>query len=98
MIKDEAIEELQKRFPDIKYIQDAEDWGGSFYKAAIHLGDCAEGGLIDGTYAADYNSHYNDPEEKIYVLGFHKKLRDALDELGYFPEWNDPGTAFAWPK
>lgn len=98
MTKDEAIEELKKRFPRIDYIHDAEEWGGEKYKEAIHLGDCAEGGVIDNIYAADYYSYAHDPKEKFYILGFHKKLIEALDELGYFPEFLDPGTAFAWPK
>ena len=98
MKKEQVIEKLKELFPGVQYIHDGYEWGGEEYKDAIHLGDIAEGGLIDEVYAADYYGYLNDPKEKIYILGIHKKLRAALDKYGYWPEWYDAGTVLAWPK
>lgn len=61
---------------------------------AIHLGDCAEGGLIDGVMACNYDA--DDPQEKIYTLGVHNDLRKALGRIGFFAECYDPGTYIAY--
>jgi len=91
-----AIERLTKRFPDIHGMRPGEEWGTG--KGSIHLGDVAEGGEIDHLPAANYYAGFEDPHEKIYVLGFHRKLRDALQSMGYsLIEWYDPGTAIAYP-
>ena len=92
-----AVQSLQEQFPGITGIKEASDWGGPNYARAIHLGDVAEGGEIDGRAGANYNAWESDPWEKVYVLGIHRQLRDALDKLGYFAECHDPGTYFAWP-
>ena len=97
MKKSTVIEGLQERFPGIKYIQDAAEWGGERYKEGIHLGNIAEGGEIDDVPGADYDAWVTDPSEEIYILGIHRKMVEALEEYGYFAEWNDPGTLIAWP-
>ena len=63
---------------------------------AIHLGNVAEGGEVNGLPAADY---YNeDYAERLYVFGIHKALAKKLDELGFWPESYDPGTWLAYRK
>jgi len=91
----EVVQRLKKMFPDISGIQDGEAWGAG--KHSVHLGDCAEGGTIDGLPACDYYAGSMDPEEKIYVLGVHRKLRDAVESMGYYVECWDPGTFIAYP-
>jgi len=86
-----AIEKLQQQFPDIKGIQDGERWGAG--RGSLHLGDAAEGGLIDGQPAASYygplpgwDTHTN------------PKLEAALNQLGYYTEWWDAGTLVAYSE
>ena len=90
----EAVAILQKQFPEIKGIKDGKEWDCA---EAIHLGNAAEGGTINGMPAADMNA----PtvfEECGYEYGVHQKLAEALDDLGYFPEFYDAGTLLAWKQ
>ena len=100
MRKSTVIKKLEKAFPGISGIQDAEEWAGEgTYKDAIHLGNAAEGGEIDGLPAADY---YVEFPCSVYDhdlgMGVHIKLAKFLDKCGYYTEWNDGGTIFAWLK
>ena len=88
-----VIKKLVKAFPNIDGIKSADDWG---QKGAIHLGDCAEGGTIDGLPACDYYAWEHDPKEKTYILGVHKKLRELVESNGWFVECYDPGTYLAY--
>jgi len=88
---DQAIRDLKCLFPGISDIQDGEAWGGDErYKGSIHLGDAAEGGMIDGMPAADSYLDNND------TFGVHQDLATALDDMGYFAEWYDGGTLLAY--
>lgn len=89
-----AAKKLSKMFPEIKGICPGEEAGYS--KGSIFLGDCAEGGTIDGVSACVYDSGWKDPKEKIWIMGVHKKLYAALDKFGYFAECHDPGTYVAY--
>jgi len=91
MRKATLIRHLQKRFPDIHGIKDAEGWGEP---GAIHLGNCAEGGEIDGLPACDCYSE--DWEEKTYVFGVHRKLRDFISKRGWEVQCHDAGTYLAY--
>jgi len=91
-----AIQILNKQFPNISGIQEGEAWGAS--KNSIHLGDAAEGGEIEDWPAADYNASAWDTNEKIYLMGIHKKLVNMLEQLGYVAEWHDSGTVIAYPN
>lgn len=95
MKKSTVIKKLKAMFPEISGIKCGEDWGAG--KGSIHLGDAAEGGTIDGLPACDYDAGFYDPKEKIYVMGVHKKLSEALEKFGYFVECYDPGTYIAYP-
>ncbi len=94
---EKAVAILQQKFPGISGIRPGEEWSGKEGDLSIHLGDVAEGGEIDGLPGYEYNSYEFDPQEETYVMGVHRKLADALDELGYFAEPNDPGTLLAYP-
>ena len=94
MNRDQAIENLQEVFPDIDGIRPSEELGYS--AGGIFLGDCAEGGTIDGVSACNYNAGFSDPEETIWTLGVHNQLASLLHQLGYFAECQDPGTYLAW--
>jgi hypothetical protein len=90
----EAVATLIEKFPNIEGIKDGKEWDCA---EAIHLGNAAEGGTIDGMPAADMNM----PtvfEDGGYEFGVHEKLAEALDDLGYFPEFYDPGTLLAWKQ
>lgn len=81
-----VVNKLNKLFPDIRGIKVYKDTG-------IWLGDAAEGGTIDGSPAADYYGDFHG--------GYpwrHPKLERALDSMGYFIEWHDPGSLTAWQK
>jgi len=91
MKRHHAINRLRKMFPDIHGIKSADDWG---CKGAIHLGDIAEGGEINGLPAADI--YASDPEEEVYIMGIHYRLRAALTDMGWFSEWHDSGTILAY--
>ena len=82
-----AAKKLQAQFPDISGI---EARGND----EIFLGNVCEGGLIDGLPAANYYSE--DYKEVIYIMNTHRKLHDALYELGFFAEFHDPGTMSAY--
>jgi hypothetical protein len=99
MKKSTVIKRLQKKFPGITGIQDAEEWGGSRYGEAIHLGDAAEGGEIDGLPAADYYVEFPcSVYDHDFGMGVHIKLATALDKMGYYTEWYDGGTIMAFQK
>ena len=89
-----VIKALEKQFPDIHGICDGEEWGAG--EGSVHLGDCAEGGEIDGMPACDYYAAAEDPDEVFYVMGVHRKLRDAVEKLGYWIECWDAGTFIAY--
>ena len=90
-----AIKKLEKAFPGIKGIRECtESWFPN--EDAIHLGDCAEGGTINDLPACDYYAFEIDPEEKIYVMGVHKELRELVKQCGYAVECYDPGTWVAY--
>lgn len=81
-----AAKRLSKQFPQIAGIRADGD--------SIFLGDCAEGGTIDDLPACQY---YNeDYREVIYIMGVHKKLIEALEKLGFYPECNNPGSYTAY--
>jgi len=84
---------IQKQFPNIKGINTCNFWDGN--DNVIHLGDAAEGGMIDKDRAADYYAFEYDPKEEVYQLGVHLKLVAALEKEGYFAEWYDCGTLLA---
>ena len=88
-----AAEILAETFPSLGVEADA-GWG----EGVIFLGSAAEGAEIDDLPAANYYGGFEDPEEKIWVLGVHKKLAEKLDELGYYADWHDPGTLLAFEK
>jgi len=82
--KKAVIEVLKKEFPGIEGIRVSDDGEG------ILLGNAAEGGQVDGDYAAVYG--YDGPP---YV---NQKLKDEIDKLGYWTEWRDAGSLMAYPK
>lgn len=91
-----AVKILREKFPQIDGIKDAHYWDNTRYakNEAIFLGNAAEGGTIDGLDACSfYNEDY---EERIYIMGTHKKLHDALAALGFHTEAFDPGTYLAY--
>ncbi len=81
--------QIRKNFPNILGVYANGD-------DSVFLGDCAEGGTIDGYPACDYYAFESDPKEVIYVLGIHRKLRALVEKYGFFVECNDPGTYVAW--
>ena len=82
-------QKLEKIFPGIKGIR--------VESGCIHLGDAAEGGVIDEVYpAADYYSE--DYAEKTYVFGVHRKLGNALQKMGMMTEWECAGILKAFPE
>jgi hypothetical protein len=92
-----AVNKLQKQFPGIDHIMDASEWGD--YQDAIHLGNAAEGGEIDGLPAADYYLEFNSATyDHEFGFGVHIKLAKALDKLGFSTEWYDAGTLLAFRK
>jgi len=92
-----AVRILTETFPKIKGICIGED-GDS-----IHLGDVAEGGVIDvgdpehGSFELPGADYYNEFNATTYEnFGVHTRLHEKLTELGLFAEWHDPGTLFAY--
>ena len=86
-----VIKKLQKAFPDISGIRQDEECPD-----AIHLGNCAEGGTIDGISACDYYGGFEDPKEKIWIMGVHHKLDNLLERLGYYAEPKNAGEYVAY--
>ena len=90
-----TINKLKKAFPKISGIHDASEWSANYDKnSVIHLGDCAEGGEIDGLLACNY--YTEDYEETVYIMGVHKKLVKLLNDNGFYAECYDPGTYLAF--
>ncbi len=94
MTTNQAIKILKRTFPDINGIRPGSDLG--YDGDCIHLGDVAEGGTIDGLSACVYNSGFDDPREEIWVMGIHRKLGEALSELGFYAEWRNGGAVTAY--
>lgn len=78
---------LRRKFPDIRGIKSSS-------ADCIFLGNCAEGGTINGMDACNY--YVDDYSEEIYVMGVHKELNKTLDKYGWYVEWCDPGTCKAY--
>lgn len=83
------VKRINEAFPDVK---DVEARGNN----TIFLGDVAEGGTINGVSVCDYYGFDLDPEEDIWVMGVHRKLRKIVEDAGFFVECHDPGTYFAY--
>ena len=91
MKRGHAINKLKRLFLHIKGIKKTEDHG--FSAGGIHLGDCAEGGTIDGmTPACNYYIEFYD----LYIFGVYKRLHEALEEIGWYAECQNPGEYIAW--
>ena len=90
----EVVAILKKAFPDIAGIKDASEWGTYGEDTAIHLGNAAEGGEIDGYPACDY--YVEDIGEEVYVMGVHFELHRLLTKHGFYVESYDPGTYLAF--
>ena len=90
------IKALQKAFPGIHSIAPGEDFGWN--PKCIFLGDAAEGGEIDGIAACNYYAYDVDPQETIWVMGVHRKLKAFLEARGWYVECQDPGTYKAFPS
>jgi hypothetical protein len=90
------IDELNKNFPGINAVS-GEYWDGSDDQRVIWFKG-TEDALIDGQDVFNPYSYDCDPQEKIWVMGTHKKLCDFLDRHGWFPEPYDNGTLFAIRK
>lgn len=89
-----VVNRLNNAFPKIDGICCGEEMG--YGEGTIFLGDAAEGGEIDGNYACYYNGWDADPEEKIWIMGVHRKLFDLLGKCGFHAECYDPGTYIAY--
>ena len=79
---EKAAERLQELFPTIQGIH--------VENAKIHLGNAAEGGLINEEPAADYYGY-----TRTYPW-INQQLVEAVEEMGWRIEWHDPGTLFAY--
>jgi len=96
---EDMISKLKKAFPDITGIKDAAEWSGDYEPGqVIHLGDAAEGGLIDDLPACDYNAWEHDPQERIYRAGVLLPLADMLEAGGWWVDCHDPGTYLAFKE
>jgi hypothetical protein len=81
---EKTIVKLQKQFPDI-WFKDGADFSNS-HKGTIWTG---EGSYIDGYSAFSYYDSSN-------TMGIHPKFEEALNKLGLWAEFYDPGTVFLY--
>lgn len=79
------IADLKKVFPEISKVKDAIEYDGREGGQAIHLGDCGDGGKIDGLPAC---THYD----------AHIKLINFFKIYGFYVECQEPGTYLAVRK
>lgn len=84
-----VVKQMKRAFPDITGVEVRD-------KDMIFLGDVAEGGTIDNLPACDYYGFDCDPQERIWIMGVHKDLREFMEDHGWFVECHDPGTYFAY--
>ena len=82
---------IESKYPDLQPAP-SEDFNGM------------DGGIwFKGTESAEvngmpiFNYYAEDNEEKFYVMHVEKGFRAFLEENGWFPEPNDPGTLMAFP-
>tara|TARA_R110002073_G_scaffold94023_1_gene219037 strand:- start:1154 stop:1462 length:309 start_codon:yes stop_codon:yes gene_type:complete len=87
------IDELNKNFPGINAVS-GEYWDGSDDQRVIWFKG-TESASIDGQSLFNPYSYDCDPQEKIWVMGTHKKLCNFLKRHGWYPEPYDNGTLFA---
>jgi hypothetical protein len=80
----EAARHLQLKFPDIEGIHAVDE-------KTVHLGNAAEGGMIDGLPGADYYGEFQGGSPWV-----NPKLRNATEKIDYWIEWQDPGTLHAY--
>lgn len=57
----------------------------------IHLGNAAEGGMIDDFNAADYYGEFKGSYPWV-----NEKFKEAIEGMGYHIEWYDPGPLLAF--
>lgn len=84
--RDWNIASLKRQFPDL-WMQLGEDFAFE-YDSAIWTG---EGSSIKDQPAFSYYGYTG-------TGGIHPDLARALDRLGLYAEFRDPGTVFIWPR
>ena len=92
-----AVDVLIEKFPGISGIKTCRFWNGN--ANAIHLGNAAEGGTVTASNGKEIraaNYWAEDPKETHYIFGVSRELTAALQELGFYAEWNDAGTLLAF--
>jgi hypothetical protein len=90
--RNDVIKAINKAYPELN-LGTTEEFNGSTNGIWVR-------GTEDDLRAKDefnlfdyYNEDYN---EKRYVFGVHKDIRNIVEPLGWFFEWNDPGTIMIW--
>lgn len=77
---------LARQFPNL-WMSDGEDFS-SGHENTIWTG---EGSTVNDYNAFDYYGYSN-------THGVHPKLAQALEKLGLYADFYDPGTVFFYPK
>ena len=82
------MDTLEKKY-GFNFVRPSEEFNGS--KGGVWVsgenGETLGGKTIYSYYASG----------PAYELGVLKKYEDAINKLGWYSEWNDPGTVMIWP-
>ncbi len=84
----ELVEYLESKF-GIRAVGSTEDFNGS--QGGIWLS--AENG--EQYQSRDIFDYYS-VDHKNYDIGVLKSFEKAMDQVGWYAEWNDPGTIMLW--
>ena len=90
----QVIAKINAKFPTLK-LDTTEAFNGS-------NGGIWVRGTEDGLTAKDgfnlFDYYTQDYKEVRYVFGVHKAIREMVEKLGWYFEWNDAGTIMIWEQ
>ena len=85
-----TIKKLKAQFPTLDVVPSEEfdgTEGGLWFKNSTEV--------ESGGYPL-FNYYTEDHQEKVYVMGIHRRLGAVLEEAGMFGEPHDSETLMAW--
>ena len=90
--REDVIKAINKVFPKLE-MRNTEEFDGTTNGIWVS-------GTEDDITASDefplFNYWAEDYQEKRYVFGVHKEIREIVEDMGWFFEWQDAGTAMIW--
>lgn len=90
--RNDVIKAINKAYPELK-LGTTEEFNGSENGIWVR-GTEDDLNAKDGFNLFDY--YVEGLAERRYTFGVHNEIMKVVEDLGWFFEWNDPGTVMIW--